>query len=38
VPVVIEQAKTKAKERGRGVPFREANALELDRLGRHSIR
>jgi 2-polyprenyl-3-methyl-5-hydroxy-6-metoxy-1,4-benzoquinol methylase len=37
-PVAIERAKTKATERGRGVHFQEANALELDRLGRHSLR
>jgi ubiquinone/menaquinone biosynthesis C-methylase UbiE len=34
VPVAIERAKTKAKERGLSVPFQEANALELVRLGR----
>jgi 2-polyprenyl-3-methyl-5-hydroxy-6-metoxy-1,4-benzoquinol methylase len=38
VPVAIERAKTKATERGLSVPFQEANALELDRLGRHSLR
>ena len=34
VPVAIERAKAKAKERGLGVHFRQANALELEKLGR----
>ena len=34
VPVAIERAKAKAKERGLGVHFRQATALELEKLGR----
>jgi len=34
VPVAIERAKGKAKERGLNVHFQVANALKLDRLGR----
>jgi cyclopropane fatty-acyl-phospholipid synthase-like methyltransferase len=34
VPVAIERAKAKARQRGLDVRFQEGNALELDRLGR----
>jgi SAM-dependent methyltransferase len=34
VPVAVERARAKARERGLDVHFQKANALELDKLGR----
>src|SRR5512135_2650476 len=34
VPVAVERARAKARERGLDVHFQQANALEMDQLGR----